>query len=76
MLMGCVQPAMKPNINAATARVLDLAGVQTIVARRRRLLRRGAQPRGDHDGGLDDMRRNIDAWWPWWWLDAARSRRS
>jgi glycolate oxidase iron-sulfur subunit len=19
---------------------------------------------GDHKGGLDDMRRNIDAWWP------------
>src|ERR1700712_512561 len=30
MLAGCVQPAMKPNINAATARVLDLAGVQAV----------------------------------------------
>jgi hypothetical protein len=26
---GCVQPAMMPNINAATARVLDAAGIQT-----------------------------------------------
>ena len=32
MLMGCVQPAMSPNINAATARVLDAAGIQTLVA--------------------------------------------
>jgi glycolate oxidase iron-sulfur subunit len=32
LLAGCVQPAMLPNINSATARVLDAAGVQTIVA--------------------------------------------
>src|SRR5437867_8248255 len=32
MLMGCVQPAMLPNINSATARVLDAAGIQTVVA--------------------------------------------
>jgi hypothetical protein len=32
MLLGCVQPAMMPNINAATARVLDAAGIQTLVA--------------------------------------------
>ena len=32
MLMSCVQPAMMPNINAATARVLDAAGIQTLVA--------------------------------------------
>jgi len=32
MLMGCVQPAMLPNINSATARVLDAAGIQTLVA--------------------------------------------
>ena len=29
MLAGCVQPAMMPNINSATARVLDAAGIQT-----------------------------------------------
>ena len=32
ILLGCVQPAMAPNINAATARVLDAAGIQTLVA--------------------------------------------
>jgi glycolate oxidase iron-sulfur subunit len=32
LLAGCVQPAMLPNINSATARVLDAAGIQTIVA--------------------------------------------
>ena len=29
MLAGCVQPSMVPNINSATARVLDAAGIQT-----------------------------------------------
>src|SRR6201996_6950599 len=65
MLMGCVQPAMKPNINAATARVLDLAGVQTIVPDGAGCCGAVRSHGGDHDGGLDDMRRNIDAWWPW-----------
>ena len=32
VLDGCVQPAMAPNINAATARVLDALGVQLLVA--------------------------------------------
>src|SRR5471032_2668998 len=65
MLMGCVQPAMKPNINAATARVLDLAGVQTIVPDGAGCCGAVRDHGGDHAGGLDDMRRNIDAWWPW-----------
>ena len=65
MLMGCVQPAMRPNINAATARVLDLAGVQTIVPDGAGCCGAVRSHGGDHDGGLDDMRRNIDAWWPW-----------
>src|SRR5256885_5853437 len=29
LLAGCVQPAMMPRINFATARVLDAAGIQT-----------------------------------------------
>ena len=32
MLAGCVQPSMAPNINSATARVLDAAGIQAVVA--------------------------------------------
>ncbi|TXI60352.1 MAG: glycolate oxidase subunit GlcF, partial [Limnohabitans sp.] len=32
MLAGCVQPAMLPNINAATARVLDAVGIQVLFA--------------------------------------------
>ena len=32
MLVGCVQPAMAPNINAATARVLDRLGIALVEA--------------------------------------------
>jgi glycolate oxidase iron-sulfur subunit len=64
MLMGCVQPAMMPNINSATARVLDAAGIQTVVADGAGCCGAIRAHLGDQDGGLADMRRNIDAWWP------------
>ena len=64
MLMGCVQPTMRPNINTATARVLDAAGIQTVVAEEAGCCGAIRSHLGDHEGGLADMRRNIDAWWP------------
>jgi len=64
MLMGCVQPAMLPNINSATARVLDAAGIQTLVADEAGCCGALRTHLNDHEGGLADMRRNVDAWWP------------
>ncbi len=64
MLLGCVQPAMMPNINSATARVLDAAGIQTLVADEAGCCGAIRTHLNDRDGGLADMRRNIDAWWP------------
>jgi glycolate oxidase iron-sulfur subunit len=64
MLLGCVQPAMMPNINSATARVLDAAGIQTLVADDAGCCGAIRSHLADHEGGLADMRRNIDAWWP------------
>ena len=64
MLTGCVQPAMMPNINSATARVLDAAGIQTLVADGAGCCGAIRTHLSDHAGGLADMRRNIDAWWP------------
>jgi glycolate oxidase iron-sulfur subunit len=64
MLLGCVQPAMAPNINSATARVLDAAGIQTLVADGAGCCGALRTHLNDSDGGLTDMRRNIDAWWP------------
>jgi len=64
MLGGCVQPAMAPNINAATARVLDAAGIQTVVAAEAGCCGAVKFHLNDQDGGRAQMRANIDAWWP------------
>ena len=64
LLMGCVQPAMMPNINSATARVLDAAGIQTLVADGAGCCGAVRLHLNDHPGAHADMRRNIDAWWP------------
>jgi glycolate oxidase iron-sulfur subunit len=64
LLNGCVQPALMPAIDAATARVLDALAIEAIV-----------EPRSGCCGALDyhltaieaakaAARRNIDAWWP------------
>jgi glycolate oxidase iron-sulfur subunit len=62
---GCVQPAMAPNIDAATARVLDAAGIQTIVGDGAGCCGAIRLHTSDHDGALAQMRANVDAWWPW-----------
>ena len=64
VLDGCVQPTMAPNINAATARVLDAFGVQLMVAPRAGCCGALRYHLNDQAAALDDMRRNIDAWWP------------
>src|SRR5690606_28642658 len=64
MLTGCVQPAMMPTIDAATIRVLDAIGIGARLAP-------GAGCCGAVNfhldaqaDALDQMRANIDAWWP------------
>jgi glycolate oxidase iron-sulfur subunit len=64
MLLGCVQPTLMPNINSATARVLDTCGIQTVVSDEAGCCGAVRLHLNDHEGALDNMRRNIDAWWP------------
>jgi glycolate oxidase iron-sulfur subunit len=64
MLGGCVQPAMLPNIDRATARVLDLAGIQTVYAAGTGCCGALRTHLSDSQGALADMRRNIDSWIP------------
>ena len=63
-LAGCVQPAMAPSINAATARVLDRLGIRMIEAERAGCCGALRLHLGDEEAAKDDARRNIDAWWP------------
>jgi len=64
MLAGCVQPAMLPNINSATARVLDAAGIQVLVPPAAGCCGAVKFHLNDQEGGRAQMRANIDAWWP------------
>jgi glycolate oxidase iron-sulfur subunit len=64
LLLGCVQPSMMPNVNSATARVLDAAGIQSLAADGAGCCGAIRSHLGDREGGLADMRRNVDAWWP------------
>jgi glycolate oxidase iron-sulfur subunit len=65
LLAGCVQPAMLPNINGATARVLDACGIELLVAPGAGCCGALREHLADRNGGLADARRNIDVWWRW-----------
>jgi glycolate oxidase iron-sulfur subunit len=64
LLEGCVQPAMAPNINIATARVLDTLGISLEPAPGAGCCGALRHHLNAHEAARNDMRRNIDAWWP------------
>lgn len=63
-LAGCVQPALAPNINAATARVLDKLGITLFEEAKAGCCGAVRFHLNDQEAAKNDMRRNIDAWWP------------
>ena len=64
LLQGCVQPALRPNINAACARVLDRIGISAIEAPAAGCCGALRAHLPDAAGGLADARALIDAWGP------------
>jgi glycolate oxidase iron-sulfur subunit len=64
ILEGCVQPGMLPNINSATARVLDALKIQLVSAPSATCCGALRYHLNDQAGGLDNVKQNIDAWWP------------
>ena len=58
---GCVQPALAPEIDAATARVLDALQIEAVTPKAACC---GALRHHLGDDALDDIRHTIDAWWP------------
>lgn len=63
-LAGCVQSAATPNTNSAAARVFDKLGISLVEASEASCCGALNYHLSAHEDGLDDMRRNIDAWWP------------
>jgi glycolate oxidase iron-sulfur subunit len=64
LLDGCVQPALAPQINHATIKVLDTLGIHTIVASGSGCCGALSHHLDAGDEARMFMRRNIDAWWP------------
>lgn len=64
LLAGCVQPALAPNINAATARIFAKLGIALIEESKAGCCGAVRFHLNDQSAAKDDMRRNIDAWWP------------
>ncbi len=64
VLDGCVQSAATPATNAAARRVLDRLGISLVSVPRSGCCGAVNYHLAAHARGLDEMRRNIDAWWP------------
>ncbi len=65
VLDGCVQASVAPNINVATARVLDRVGISLISVKESGCCGAVSYHLSARDEGLAFMRRNIDVWWPY-----------
>lgn len=65
ILEGCVQPVLAPEINAAAVRVLDRLGITLIKAPEAGCCGAVSYHLNAQEEGLDYMRRNVDAWWPY-----------
>jgi glycolate oxidase iron-sulfur subunit len=61
---GCVQPSLAPNIDAATARVLDRAGISAIAVGGGGCCGALSYHLAEHEHARSIARRNVDAWWP------------
>ncbi len=64
VLAGCVQPALAPDTNAAAARILDRIGISLVQGAGAGCCGAVRYHLDDQQGGIADMRRLIDAWWP------------
>lgn len=64
LLDGCAQSVATPNTNAAAAKVLDKLGVEAISAPRAGCCGALSHHLNATNEAHNQMRRNIDAWWP------------
>ncbi len=61
LLEGCVQPGLRPEINAAAARVLDRLGITVIKAEREACCGALCHHLGRHERALGQVRSNLDS---------------
>ena len=64
VLQGCVQSAVTPDTNTASAKLLDKLGIELIAAAQAGCCGAVSHHLSAQEEALDFMRNNIDAWWP------------
>ena len=64
VLDGCVQPALAPGINAATARVLDRLGISLVRVPQAGCCGAIEYHLNAQEAAVERIRRQVDAWWP------------
>jgi len=65
LLSGCVQPALAPNINQASIKVLNRLGLHVIETPQSQCCGAINQHLSAHDDALAQIKANIDAWLPY-----------
>jgi glycolate oxidase iron-sulfur subunit len=65
VLQGCVQSVVTPQTNQAAARILENLDIELIAAPDAGCCGAVSHHLSAPEEGLDFMRRNIDAWWPY-----------
>ncbi|HQR81928.1 MAG TPA: glycolate oxidase subunit GlcF [Thiotrichales bacterium] len=65
LLKGCVQPALAPNINQASIKVLNKLGWNVIETTQSQCCGALNQHLSAHDDALAQVKANIDAWYPY-----------
>jgi glycolate oxidase iron-sulfur subunit len=65
VLQGCVQSAVTPDTNTASAKLLDKLGIELIAAPQAGCCGAVSHHLSAPEEALDFMRNNIDAWWPY-----------
>ena len=64
VLDGCVQPTLAPDINAATARVLDRLGISLVRVPQAGCCGAIEYHLNAQEAAVERIRRQVDAWWP------------
>ena len=65
VLNGCAQSVSTPQTNSSAARILDRLGIELFAADKAGCCGAVSHHLSAVDEGLDFMRRNIEAWWPY-----------
>ena len=65
VLQGCVQSVVTPQTNQAASRILQKLDIELIAAPEAGCCGAVSHHLSAQEEGLDFMRRNIDAWWPY-----------